>query len=265
MHSLHQPSRTSSSHLTDITFEKSGISQAMISEQPSTSEIIRKLRLYIGDRPIIAHNASFDMKFYVAETKRVFPNIIIQNPSICTLLLSRRLFDAESYKLTNLQKIIGYKKLADHKNHRYYIFDIGCFHVYSLYRNIVSTRTPRAPIISKQRSLVYHPLLLSCFIVEHQPLSRALDDVLVTIQLWRHIRNIIQNVDIWKDRLEEVELYQKVVGMSKEAVYQILHPGDAITEQQNIPQPTIKKRRAHRSEEKRKRISAPPKGFIYEK
>lgn len=90
--------------ITDLT----GISNSMLTDKPRPEKIMPKLKRFIGDRVILAHNASFDSKFLHSEMSRV--NITINNPFLCTMLLSRRLIpDVYDYKLGTLANYFSIK------------------------------------------------------------------------------------------------------------------------------------------------------------
>ncbi len=75
-----------------------GISNAMIRSAPSAGEVMRAVSDFVGDTPIVAHNAAFDAKFWDAELARIQRSRT--QDFICSLLLSRRLFPlAPSHKL----------------------------------------------------------------------------------------------------------------------------------------------------------------------
>jgi DNA polymerase-3 subunit epsilon len=75
-----------------------GISNAMIRSAPSAGEVMRAVSDFVGDTPIVAHNAAFDAKFWDAELARIQRSRTQE--FICSLLLSRRLFPlAPSHKL----------------------------------------------------------------------------------------------------------------------------------------------------------------------
>ena len=61
---------------------------------------------FVGDRPLLAHNASFDQKFWDAELALIRRRRV--QPFACSLLLSRRLLPmAPSHKLGNLNQWAG--------------------------------------------------------------------------------------------------------------------------------------------------------------
>ncbi len=59
---------------------------------------MREAARFVGDAPMVAHNAAFDSKFWSAELART--GIAAAQPFACTVLLSRRLYpEAPSHKL----------------------------------------------------------------------------------------------------------------------------------------------------------------------
>ncbi len=121
-----------STHIPSFVTSLTGINNEMVSGMPKPEEIMPELSEFIEDLPIVAHNASFDLKFLKAEMNRV--HIKVNNPPLCTMRLSRRLVpESPNHKLITLASFF----------------------------NISSDR--------------YH---------------RALDDVLVTAELWRHLYDI---------------------------------------------------------------------------
>jgi len=67
-----------------------GISNAMIRKAPSCQQVMRELAEFIGDSPLLAHNASFDTKFLDAEWSRI--DYKRRQPFACSMLLSRRIY-----------------------------------------------------------------------------------------------------------------------------------------------------------------------------
>lgn len=78
--------------------ELTGISNAMIRSAPPAADVMREVSEFVGHYPMVAHNASFDCKFWDAELGRI--NRVRCQEFACSLLLSRRLFpQAPSHKL----------------------------------------------------------------------------------------------------------------------------------------------------------------------
>lgn len=75
-----------------------GISDAMIREAPMAAAVMREVSDFVGDYPLVAHNAAFDCKFWDAELGRI--GKYRRQEFACSMLLSRRVFpQAPSHKL----------------------------------------------------------------------------------------------------------------------------------------------------------------------
>jgi len=75
-----------------------GISNAMIQAAPPAAEVMAEASRFVGDAPMVAHNASFDRRYWVAELARL--DLPAPQPFACTVLLSRRLYpEARSHSL----------------------------------------------------------------------------------------------------------------------------------------------------------------------
>jgi len=78
-----------------------GISNAMIATAPKAESVMADASRFVGQRPMAAHNAAFDRRFWTAELQRV--DHPAAQPFACTMLLSRRLYpQAINYKLGSL-------------------------------------------------------------------------------------------------------------------------------------------------------------------
>ncbi len=78
-----------------------GITDHMISSAPPPSTVVNELYKFIKGSNLVAHNASFDKKFFNSEVAKV--GLKTNHDFICTLLLSRRLYPfLENLKLGTL-------------------------------------------------------------------------------------------------------------------------------------------------------------------
>ena len=66
-----------------------GISNAMLRSAPPAAQVMREVADFVGERPLLAHNASFDQKFWDAELALIGRRRA--QPFACSLLLARRL------------------------------------------------------------------------------------------------------------------------------------------------------------------------------
>ena len=74
------------SFITGLT----GISNAMVRGKPRPESVMPRLRAFLGEHACVAHNASFDQRFFSAEMGLAGQRH--ERPFLCTLLLARRLF-----------------------------------------------------------------------------------------------------------------------------------------------------------------------------
>ena len=78
--------------------ELTGISTAMVRQAPPAAEVMRQVADFVGSHPLVAHNASFDCKFWDAELARIDRRR--RQEFACSMLLARRLLpQAPSHKL----------------------------------------------------------------------------------------------------------------------------------------------------------------------
>jgi DNA polymerase-3 subunit epsilon len=86
-----------------------GISDEMLVGKPSPEIVMPELMRFLGDRPCIAHKASFDSSFYHAEMNRA--GIAHERSFFCTMLLSRRLIqDSPDHQLGTLTDYLDIPK-----------------------------------------------------------------------------------------------------------------------------------------------------------
>jgi DNA polymerase-3 subunit epsilon len=91
-----------------------GITNDMVKNAQKSSIVMPKLKVFLADELVVAHNASFDSRFYTSEMNRI--NIYPKNKFICSLLLSRRIFQGlDSHKLGVLCDFLGFKNKASHR------------------------------------------------------------------------------------------------------------------------------------------------------
>lgn len=80
-----------------------GITNEMIQDAPPAADVMAQAARFVQDAPLVAHNASFDQRFWAAELAHLGPDAPTTPPFACTLLLSRRLYPgAGSYRLGSL-------------------------------------------------------------------------------------------------------------------------------------------------------------------
>lgn len=103
--SLMNPGRHVPWQVTQLT----GITNEMLAPAPSAEMVMLQAARFVGRHPIVAHNASFDQKFWDAELNRLS---MASNASFaCTMLISRRLYPAApNHKLGTLVDMLDLPK-----------------------------------------------------------------------------------------------------------------------------------------------------------
>ncbi len=91
-----------------------GINQKMVDKAPTIEEVLPSFIQFIGNFPIAAHNASFDMKFIRHEAVKLGRPLI--NQVIDTLALSRSYFPfLANHKLNTVVRHLGLVNELEHR------------------------------------------------------------------------------------------------------------------------------------------------------
>ncbi len=83
-----------------------GISNDMVEQAPDSDVIMEEFLCFIEDCPLVAHNASFDIRFLDREL--AFLNRFRENEYACSMLAARRVYpNAPNHKLSTLVSYCG--------------------------------------------------------------------------------------------------------------------------------------------------------------
>jgi DNA polymerase-3 subunit epsilon len=83
-------------------FKVHGLSIEFLKDKPLFADVCEEFVAFIGDAPLIAHNAMFDLGFINAELERCKRAAIARDRLIDTLMLARRRYPAGPNKLDDL-------------------------------------------------------------------------------------------------------------------------------------------------------------------
>jgi DNA polymerase III subunit epsilon len=83
-------------------FEVHGLSAEFLKDKPRFAEIADELAAFIGDAPLVAHNAFFDLGFLNAELERAGKGLVARERLVDTLMLARRKHPAGPNRLDDL-------------------------------------------------------------------------------------------------------------------------------------------------------------------
>jgi DNA polymerase III subunit epsilon len=92
--------------IPDFIQSLTGITNSMIRQAPPAGQVMAEVADFVGDYPLIAHNASFDRKFWEAELARIgYPR---DQTFVCSMLVARRVLpEAPNHKLGTLVTYAG--------------------------------------------------------------------------------------------------------------------------------------------------------------
>ncbi len=83
-------------------FAVHGISTDQLKDKPLFAEIADELLAFIGEAPLVAHNAMFDLGFLNAELERAGKSMVGRDRLVDTLLIARRRHPGASNRLDDL-------------------------------------------------------------------------------------------------------------------------------------------------------------------
>ena len=92
--------------LSAFTTELTSIKEDDVRNAKTFAECVDEILEFIGDKVLVAHNATFDYGFLNAELKRIGRKPLM-NPVVDTLDLARSMFDRKAYRLGNLARQFG--------------------------------------------------------------------------------------------------------------------------------------------------------------
>lgn len=102
-------------HIRKSSMAIHGISEEMVKDAPTEAEILPEILKFIGDYPIVAHNAIFDYSFLNEASLRVFDKEI-NNPRIDTQQMFKEVFpDLESHGLEALTRRLHVEFSTHHR------------------------------------------------------------------------------------------------------------------------------------------------------
>ena len=79
-----------------------GITSDFLADKPVFADIVDEFLAFVGDDPMVIHNASFDMGFLNAELKRLDRPVLPMAQSIDTLMIARKKFPGAQANLDAL-------------------------------------------------------------------------------------------------------------------------------------------------------------------
>jgi DNA polymerase-3 subunit epsilon len=86
-----------------------GIDDTMVRLAPTAAQVMPEVMKFVGDLPLVTHNASFDKRFMDSELRRI--GCRRTNEFICSLRVARRVYPAAAnHKLATLVALAGVRQ-----------------------------------------------------------------------------------------------------------------------------------------------------------
>ncbi len=90
--------------MPEAAFRIHGLSDAFLADKPRFAEIAEDFLTFIGDAPLVIHNAEFDLKFVNFELERIGRSALPQQRAIDTVRIARQKFPGAPASLDALCK-----------------------------------------------------------------------------------------------------------------------------------------------------------------
>ena len=111
-HTLINPETPIPTFISQLT----GITDEMVKNAPKFREIVLDFLDFIGDSVLVAHNASFDMRFLNHEIGIIYEKYRLANPHLCTVQLSRKLLPhIENHRLNTVAEYFSVSLVNHHR------------------------------------------------------------------------------------------------------------------------------------------------------
>ncbi len=97
-HAYYNPERS----MPKAAEEVHGLSEQFLSNKPLFAESVDELLAFLGDAPLVAHNATFDFRFLNAELRRAGRDPVPESRMVDTLAIARTQFPGAKHSLDAL-------------------------------------------------------------------------------------------------------------------------------------------------------------------
>jgi DNA polymerase-3 subunit epsilon len=122
--------------MPEEAFKVHGLSAAFLADFPVFAEVASDLLEFLGDSPLVIHNAAFDVRFLDAELKRAKQPTLASGRAIDTLLLAQRRFPGASNSLDALCRRFG----VDNSNRKLHGALLDCELLAEVYLHLLGGR-----------------------------------------------------------------------------------------------------------------------------
>jgi DNA polymerase-3 subunit epsilon len=152
--------------IPEEAFRVHGISLEMLKDKPRFHEIADDLLNFLGDAPLVIHNAAFDLGFLNAELERATRPLLDRTRMVDTLLLARRKYPGGSNRLDDL--CLRYRIDASRRTKAELLAEI--------YVELIGARQATLILVENGEDLDRTPQQIAASRVRPQPLAARLTE-----------------------------------------------------------------------------------------
>ncbi|NDH66062.1 MAG: DNA polymerase III subunit epsilon [Microbacteriaceae bacterium] len=98
---------------SEFNIKVHGIRPSNVSDAPSWPEALTMMLDFIGDDALVAHNAGFDMGV-LRDSARLIDSELPALEYACSLMIARKTYNLESYRLNAVAYAIGHEEFEHH-------------------------------------------------------------------------------------------------------------------------------------------------------
>jgi DNA polymerase-3 subunit epsilon len=158
--------------IPEEAFRVHGISLEMLKDKPRFCEIADDLLTFLGDAPLVIHNAAFDLSFLNAELERATRPLLDRTRLVDTLLLARRKYPGGSNRLDDL--CLRYRIDASRRTKHGALLDAEL--LAEVYVELIGARQATLILVENGESIDRTPQQIAASRVRPQPLAKRLTE-----------------------------------------------------------------------------------------
>jgi DNA polymerase-3 subunit epsilon len=86
--------------------EVTNITPSMLEDAPSLNTVLEEFKIFLEDDVFVAHDVKFDYK-YISHSMQMHNLGKLNNRSLCTIDLAKKVFESEKYGLSSLKELLN--------------------------------------------------------------------------------------------------------------------------------------------------------------
>jgi DNA polymerase-3 subunit epsilon len=159
--------------MPDSAFKVHGLGIDFLQDKPRFAEVADELVAFLGDAPLVAHNALFDLGFLNAELERAGRTAVSRERLVDTLMLARRKYPGSSNRLDDL--CVRYRIDNSHRTKHGALLDAELLS--EVYVELIEARQAHLSLVEATSGIGETRIVTATVRIRPQPLAPRIDDV----------------------------------------------------------------------------------------